>query len=438
MDADHSHIVYYDTGSATCYYIPQLFKWCPLLLRTTNAEPLRLLLNELVDLWGRSLNVCKNWYAGVVDYQLFCGNNPLGKVVVSGLITSVRTTGNMSGQYGAHIWRIDDFSVEFSKQPLPFSFVCDNRIIRSRVLRGVPLRNVEVVVNRVDFDRMELYVTDILHYNYTLVEQIQLWEGAVRDFNSNKDTKWVYEPGGSQQTTTTTSVHPFNFIEALQDNAERNNLEIISPYLDPQVESSSSDIEDFSLEQEEIARVPVPVISKRKLRAFFVHTLAQTSTTNIPTVGLFEMESLRRTLMFYSNNKLQNQTLKRCKLEYYSQDQLISMIFINELNHLQALHLIRIEDHNNQIMAKPLQNLYHYARGKIRLWIKLRTGVGIVNNVQIIDRLTLDREISSNVIALVFKLVMDDTVSTLSQNFIRSWFIETKNDNTSWVHISYT
>lgn len=491
------NVIYYDKTHDWNLYIPLLFTHN----RLYNYK-LHCLLIDLQKIWYYSLEIFKDndfCYKFNKNF-LFWNNNPINKFLICGNIISYRYKYINNTEY--IIFKIDDNSFNNNnnnknngqKLYLP-KFIINRNLLTSYMDEDLQkLKNIYIEVSEIDFFNDTIRIDKIVKYNFDLLEQIQFWKLAINDKLCFQDYIWIIEKtsntseNNNNDTGTDTDNKCNNssisqqhiFIESLNNNIIKRNLEILSPYLDPEDVSSSNDISliselekssqnvqeqdnedssfinistegliEFSKLDNNINSGSSSDANKRKtdyknsndtnsyninnrmtmkmlnysfLSTLYNYHLLVPTAQNISIVDLYKFNGLNDMLEQYILSQKQIKEAGRGNSEI-SANLLKSTLFQNILSKYETMGLLSLFNNVNNCNLKPFLQLLSFIDSKCQTWLRLHIKINAINFEIICHSFRgIIPKLDVETILSLFKIVLNNL--TLSDPRINTWYFE--------------
>lgn len=466
----YDHVAYQDNDIK--YFIPWLFKHS---LYYNNSR-VYVLIADLLDHIEKSRHICANHYAGRISC-IFWNNHPIEKICVLGCVVGYKWR-LINGEDYIFL-TIDDCT---SRPDNRYSFLvckCSKANILGYGLQlhdlfGRKLR----VYGYVDL-RYGEFQTEFIEICDDLTLEIEHWERALKQreelavpWEMDQQLLQVYftqdnnecdmPTSSSQNSDCMTPIgknHHKNFIEGLQIENLKDELEIASPYYDSSsvelrqlyddsftspakpnnlrvsLEDNNSVIEapklvDDAQHNEGVGVKGINIYNSTRARKQLLRYLMAFSVSTISVVELYQISQINDVIDDMSMLKFQQQNLALVK----PFEQVKTEIFFEIIGKLNSVGLLkRIND--KFIDVQPLQKLYVYCTKRLLALIKLQCYSCTIDHDHICERLSLPR-LSHRAVVDVFK----ESLRTLTQKhpqLIASWWIEMNTGKASFVHLEY-
>lgn len=490
MDSQQN-VIYYDRIHNWNLYIPLLFTQNKLY----NYKP-HCLLIDVQKIWSYSFEIFKanDLYYKFNKNFLFWNNNPINKFFICGNIISYRFNYFHNIEYVA--FKIDDNSfndIKNNEQKLCLpKFIINRNLLEPIINRNLQnLRNIYIEVSNVDFFNETIRIDKIVNYNFDLLDQIQFWKLAINDKLCFQDYIWIIgktlitnennkNKNGSDNIRSNNSgnLQQHIFIESLNNNIIKKNLEILSPYLEPQDVSSSNDIslipeldkfgqnvyesnnknisfinistEDFidfskvddknnsnnNVKHSETNyknniginsyngnnRITMKMINFSFLSTLYNYHLSVPNAQNISVVELYKFNGLNDMIQQYILSEKQIRKEKRENNEI-SASLFKSTLFQTVLSKYEAIGLLSFFNNINSCDLKPFLQLLSFIDSKCHTWLRLHIKINVINFdiicrafQRIIPRLDVETILS------LFKIVLNNLI--LDDPYVNAWYFE--------------
>lgn len=463
MDSQQN-VIYHDKNHDWNYYITTLF-YQNKLYQNNN---LNLLLLDLSNIWKSSFNFNKlNYYYNNLNEQfLFWNNNPLNKFIISGTIISYQWKFFNNNEF--IIFSIDDNSFNNNLPKSIPQFIINKKNLPMDLLNNLNnLKNIQLQVSRPKFNYNTLEINKILNYNFNLLTQIEFWKLAIDDKLFYNDVIWNIERQKNNNNNSSKQL----FIETLNNNIIKKNLQILSPYLEPQDTTTTttnhddddddddsyndismiSDLEkgnnqshisldSSSFSQSYSETTPIsnitPRITLKLLNYNFLTTIynyhqLRPTSTNITITDLYQFNGLTDLLNQYTSTHTTNKA---------NATVMKSNLFNDILTHYQSIGLISLFNNNNDCNIRPYLKLLSFIDSKCKKWLKLQTKINTINFKQIKESfIAIIINLDFDTILSMYKVVLNGL--TQGKTLITKWYIELDsnilNHKYALVHIIY-
>lgn len=466
MDTQQN-IVHYDSANNINYYVTNLFHQN----KFYKDDQLHLLLYDISSsIWHKSSILNDKYYYNNSDTYLFWNNNPLHTFVVAGTVISYHWKHFNSNEY--IIFNIDDNSfnsLHCNNSVIP-QFVINKNALSSHFINNLPsIKNIHCKVSNPNFKFNTLDIVQIIDFNFNLIDQINFWHRSINDKHRLENSIWNVE---SHNNNNNQPQHVF--IESLNNNIIKNNLEILSPYLHPQDTSASTDLpptqdipmieintkdtSQIAIDTSQIA-IDTPQIAIKTAIETATQTAIETATqqdislkclhlnflstiykfhqlmpraTNITITDLYQFNGLTHLLDQYTKSKTSS-TISASVLK--------SNIFNDIISHYQHIGLISTYNNNNNCNISPFLQLLSFIQLKCTKWIKLQSKINTINLHQIIQTFKPTIEnLNVDTVLKLYKIVMNDLKST-GQKLIQDWYVELDSNGSdhkyALIHITF-
>lgn len=416
-------------------YVAALFKSNPIY-----KQQVPCLIRSLYHIWQYSNHVYHNgWYSHATDtHLLWWNNNPLSIVVLCGNVLSYKYAWFQNIEY--ILFNIDDNSGLISnikgKSPLWFVMRANSLTRLITVSNLDHLNNIKFTIKSINFNQRWLYIDKIIDYNFNFTFQLSFWKDACNFKSIYKDFIWIVERSVNHNNDTP------HFINKLNNNVIKSNLQILSPYINPLDHSQSniiSDISIISLDEDTTTTTIAPPLthSWKSLRSSFISTLYQY------VIEYPNNQSISITFLYQYNglNDLLSNSLLTPPL--YSPQNLImkSNTFTNLLSFYQSMGLIILFHNNNDINLKPFNLLLNHLNSLIKPFLlnpsKKNTKVITIKFKSIIsDLIDLIPNITIECIIILLKLSLTNLIQdpSINLNHVQNWFLELDHLNNDNIH----
>lgn len=461
------HVVYRD-GELT-FYVPALFEHS----LHYGSSGVHLLMADLLERAETSKKVCSTHYQGHVSC-VFWKNHPIGRVCVLGIVMGIKWRWINNEDYVFLF--MDDFSSKASQETKFLVCKCLKEML---VGQGLPIGNLVGKRLRIygemniRYGELEVEVVEICD---SLTEEIEHWQRSLELVSSLNDPwelneqvlQGILTQGSScnidyeEVTNFTTPVRlkaRRDFIEELQVEKYKEELEIVSPYRDAssqEVESLDSGwtiprvrhvCEDsLSLRETLLVGTQSPVMdaiveyeadnqsifacSENQARAKVLKHLLGRPERALTIVEIYQMSQINDIVANISAMKFKRQNLTLVK----PLDQLKTETFFKLIGQLVTSGLLTYIN-RNVVNLSPLKALYAYCTRRLRALVKLQCYLGTIDFDYIRQKLALPT-LSQKAIIDTFK----ETLRVASFDYprlITGWWIEMSSDNSSLVHLEY-
>lgn len=467
MDSQQN-VIYHDKIHDWNIYIPSLFNQNKLYNHTVNC-----LLIDLQKIWSYSLNISKflSHTTTIITTAniLFWNNNPINKFIVCGNVISYNFKYFNNQEY--IIFQLDDNSfnnnnnyniskehkddIHLPKFIINKILIDDDLLLSSNNLNQ--LKNLHIEVSNCNFIHDTIQINKIINYNFTLLEQIQFWKLAIDDKLCFQDYIWTIQridsySNENKSNNNSKDLRQQIFIENLNNNIIKKNLEILSPYLEPTNVESSNDISmisDLDKSKESLLEKDPSIISintideeeckeesttkkqenptntnnmkftRKELSYSFLATLynyhlLMPNMTHITIIDLYQFNGL---------NNLLNETIATKQRRTLSGTIMKSTLFQNIISEYEQMGVIALYNNDNDCNLKPFLQLLSFIDSKCRTWLKLHTRINTIN-FQVIRQSFKEiiPNLDSKTIISLYKIVLNDLAS--SDRTIKKWYFE--------------
>lgn len=466
----YEHVAYRDNDIK--YFIPWLFKHS-LYYNNTRVY---VLIADLLYHIEKSRHVCANHYAGRVSC-VFWKNHPVEKICVLGCVVGYKWRWINGEDY--IFLTIDDctslpdnrcsFLVCKCSKANILGYGLQLHDLFGRKLRVYGYVNLRYGEFQIEFlEICDDLTLEIEHWVRALKQREELevpWEIdqqllEVYFTQDNKESGIHNNSSQSSDCATPMQIkHHKNFIEGLQIQNLKDELEITSPYND----SSSMDLRHLREDSFTSPIKPnnlgvkiegnkskkcapksvhdaqynggvrikgVQICNSTRAKKQFLRYLMAYTVRTVSVVELFQIPQINDVINDISMLKFQQQNLVLVKpFEQVKTETFFELI--GKLNNVGLLR--RIND--NFVDAEPLQKLYVYCTKRLLALIKLQCYSGTIDHEHIREKLSLPT-LTHRAIVDVFK----ESLRTLTQKhpqMITSWWIEMNTEKASFVHLEY-
>lgn len=310
----------------------------------------------------------------------------------------------------------------------------------------------------------------------SFLEEISFWNEAMKQ-RKLLNTPWIIDPmilepyfltqENSNNKSSPLKIHTprkhkkgenFTYIEQLQDENLRDELEITSPYFSsdpsfnfgftnpPSIEEETTEFELIEASQSRIenkqignklvfseTRVPpINVCNQAKFRSLLLQNLMILSTQSISLVELYQLPDFRSCIEAITIQQFQQQSLSDLK----TVEEIKAGIFYDYLERLTKMGLITISTHGNLIDLKSLKQLSRYCQRRLSTLIRLQSLCINVDYNFIRQKLKI-----SNLTKLAIISIYKETIKVFikaSPSLLKSWWIDLKNDTIALIHLEYS
>lgn len=451
------------------FYVPALFAHG--LHNGGSGVP--LLMSDLLRCVEESKKVSSIYYSGQVSC-IFWKNHPIGRVCVLGVVMGVKWKWINNEDYVFLF--MDDFSSQTSHKTK--TLVC-------RCLKDV-LLGQGVSINSMVGERFRLYgqmnlcygelqvevveqcdsLTDEIDHWQSSLEQIielnvpwQLDEQVLQDVLTQGSSCGIEYEGVTNFTTPIRLKARRDFIEELQVEKYKEELEIVSPYREisnqemdslsgSSLESSARLPFEDSLARKETLLVgtqssvvdatveyvvddqSISVCNENQARAQVLKHLLSCPDRTISIVELYQMSQIYDLISNISAIRFNRQNIMLVK----SLEQLKTETFFRLIDYLVTSGLLKYVN-RNVIDLMPLKSLYAYCTKRLRALIKMQCYLGTIEVKIIRQKLSLP-SLSQKAIIDTFKEALR-VAAYGHPNLFTGWWIEINSEKESAIHLEY-
>ncbi|CAI4055284.1 hypothetical protein N7582_000290 [Saccharomyces uvarum] len=455
-----------------CYYIPRLFNYNDYY---NGLEDVRVFIGDLKRQMRSSTFVCQNYYDKRLSI-LFWKNHPLQLIHLLGCITGLQY--KWIGQQEYIFFQLDDCtsgspSESFSDNAKFLTCKVTKDVIMSCGLKITDLAGSTIhVYGRVSLNYQELQV-EYVKVCHTLKEEIEHWKTTMNTREQLNNTwslsnsvveelftqeqEWTPEKTRSEMVehnfvnvgykTPESKRNKTTFIEQLQEERIKDELEITSPYnstntsnsvhsLSFQYVSSLKDLPDadfmnssnqidndgdnsFKVLESKSVNSPVTVSNKASAKSSMMLILVELRMKEISSLDLYQLQEVRRIVASLASFQFQQQNLGIIK----SFTTLENEAFQNSIDSFVKLGLVNLSGiESNVLDLLPLRKLFDYAQKRILVLVKLQCYTGTVELYHVQEKLHLPNITISGIID-VFKECLKQTIKRYPQ-MLKSWWID--------------
>ncbi|KOH00936.1 Stn1p [Saccharomyces eubayanus] len=455
-----------------CYYIPRLFNYNDYY---NGLEDVRMFIGDLKDQMRSSPFVCQNYYDERLSI-LFWKNHPLQQIHLLGCIVGLQY--KWIGQQEYIFFQLDDCtsgstSESFSDDAKFLTCKVTKDVIMSCGLKITDLAGLTLhIYGRVSLNYQELQV-EYMKVCYTLTEEIEHWKMTMNTREKLNNTWSLSDSVVAELFTQEQELTPektrsemaeqnfvnlgyktpeskrnkTTFIEQLQEERIKDELEITSPYnstntsnsvhsLSFQFVSSLKDLPDVDFmnssnqienDGENSLNVvgsksmnpPVTVSNKASAKSSMMLILSELRMKEISSFDLYQLQEVRRVVASLALFQFQQQNLGIIK----SFTTLENEAFQNLIDNLVKLGLVNLSDIKNNVLdLLPLRKLFDYAQKRISVLVKLQCYTGTIELYHVQEKLHLP-DITISGIIDVFKECLKQTTKQYPQT-LKSWWID--------------
>lgn len=466
----YGHIAHQEGN--VCYYIPRLFKYNTYY---SGTEDVRVFVGDLKYWMRSSLQICERHYDRRLS-MLFWKNHPLQQIHLIGCIVGLQY--KWIGKEEQIFFQLDDCTSNFSS----VSYSSDTRFLTCKVKRDVILScglnitdltgSTLHVYGQVSLSYQELQV-EYLKLCHTLTEEIDHWK-ITMNMREQLDTPWslsdsivgelfTQEQEWTPEKPQVEVVNPdfinlgyktpeskrnkTTFIEQLQEERLKDELEIASPYsstdTSTSVHSSSfqfvSSLKDFpethffhtpdqinnsnegplKTVKHNSADLPVMIPNKTSAKSSLMLILLELRMKEISNSDLYELQEVRSVVTSLASFLFQQQSVGEMK----SFDTLEKEAFQYLVDRLVNQGLIELKDTTSKMLGLlPLKKLDEYAQKRIFVLMKLQCYTGTVQLSHVQEKLHLPY-VTMNGIVDVFKECLKRTAIRYPE-VLKNWWID--------------
>ncbi|AJU92855.1 Stn1p [Saccharomyces cerevisiae YJM1332] len=455
-----------------CYYIPRLFKYNSYY---SGTEDVRIFVGDLKYRMRVSLQICEKYYDRRLS-MLFWKNHPLQQIHLIGCIIGLQF--KWIGKQEYIFFQLDDCTSDSSL----VGYTSDMRFLTCKVKKDSILSwglNITDLIGltlhvygQASLNYQELQV-EYLRLCYSLTEEIDHWK-ITMNMREQLDTPWSlsdfvigelftqeqeWTPEASQievvnpdfvglgYKTPESKRNETTFIEQLQEERLKDELEIISPYNSTDTSNSVhslsfrfvSSLKDFpethflnsgdqidngndeqlkKLEYQS-ANLPVMIPNRTSAKSNLMLILLGLQMKEISNSDLYKLKEVRSVVTSLASFLFQQQNVGVMK----SFDSLEKEAFRDLVNRLVSQGLIGLKDKTSETFdLLPLKNLFEYAEKRISVLMKLQCYTGTVQLSHVQEKLHLPY-ITTNGIVDVFKECLKRTKKQYPE-VLKNWWID--------------
>ncbi|CAI4058084.1 hypothetical protein SKDZ_04G3070 [Saccharomyces kudriavzevii ZP591] len=471
----YGHIAHQEGN--VCYYMQRLFKYNAYY---NGSEDVRMFVGDLKCWMKSSVYVCEKYYDKRLS-MLFWKNHPLQQLHLLGCIVGLQY--KWIGRQEFILFQLDDCT----SAPSSISFGGDSRFLTCKVAKDVIMSSY---LSATDLTGLTVHVYGQISLNYqelqvqclktchTMAEEIDHWKMTMNT-REQLDKSWSLSESAigelftqeQERTPEKTQFEMANqnfvnlgyktpeskrnkttFIEQLQEEHIKNELEITSPYDNSNTSTSLkplsfqfvSSLKDFpdagysnspdrinnddekSLKAQECKGVslPVTISNKTSAKSRLMLILLELRVEEISSLDLYELREVRSIVTSLASFHFQQQNVIIMK----SLDTCENETFQNLVDGLANLGLIELRGVASKVLdLLPLRKLFDYAQKRILVLVKLQCYTGTIELHHVQKKLHLPC-ITINGIISVFKEGLKQTANQYPQ-VLKKWWIDLNSKN---------